>query len=567
MIAILLSYFFILYISLGIGVIFNKWIRLDNYNILFTVLIGFFFQIITSTFYAFYFPVNYYFFLINLTISTLFITCHFSLVKKIIRNTINSFSQFSISSKFLFLTIIIISLIHSSSVPFITDNESYYIQTIKWLNNYGLVKGLANLHLFFGQSSGWHILQSGFNFSFIAPNFNDLNGFLIIITSFFCLEKWGKYKLTGNKNDLFISLIIISLVFLFLFIASPSPDLPTIIIVPIIIYLFVESFHNNNNNSTHINLITVLILLVILIKVTVSPILILLLITLVKTKDFKHWKFPIVLSFIALSSFIIKNIVVTGYPLYPLSIGHELINVDWKLNNNLQQVYYQWTSMYGWQMNNWEEFSNLSFINKFWIWLNLPRLDGLLNKLILLSLFLFPFFNYKKKEMLYLYIYFLIQFIIFYITSPQYRFFLPVLLSIGLLISTDLLHKRVNIIKFLFVLNLVLLTLLGVLGLNFEGITNNNIMSMKHSLIPSQVISPRSITQFEDLEFIEYEIQNLKYFSPSKDSLFFWQTSNGPLPCVNKDMIEYFSTYYNHIPQMRTKNIKDGFLSSKPEHK
>lgn len=564
MIAILLSYFLILYISLGIGVILNKWVVLNNYNILFAILIGFFFQIITSTFYGLFFPLNYYFFLINLAISTLFIIYHFSLVKKIIRNTINSFYRFSISSKVLFLTIIIISLIHSSSVPFITDNESYYIQTIKWLNNYGLVKGLANLHLFLGQHSGWHILQSCFNFSFIASNFNDLNGFLIIITSFYCIEKWEKYKLTGNKNDLFISLIIISLVFLFLFIASPSPDLPVIIIVPIIIYLFGKSFHNSNKNGNHINLITLLILLVILIKVTVSPILILLLITLLKIKGFKHWKFPIYVSFIALSSFIIKNIIITGYPLYPIPFGHELINVDWKLNINLQQIYYQWTSMYGWQMNNWEEFSNLNFMNKFWIWLNLPRLNGLLNKLILLFLLLFPFLNYKKKEMPYLYIYFLFQFIVFYITSPQYRFFLPVLLSIGLMISSDLFHKRLIIIKSLFVLNLILLTLLGVIGLNFKDITNNNIMSMKHSLIPSQVISPRSITQFNDLEFIEYEIQNLKYFSPSKDSLFFWQTSNGPLPCVNKDMIEYFSTYYNHIPQMRTKNIRDGFLSAKP---
>lgn len=562
MIAILLSYFFILYISLGIGVILNKWVILENYNILFTILVGFLFQIITSTFYGLFFPLNHYFFLINLALSTLFIIYHFSLTKKIIRNTINSFYLFSISSKVLFLTIIIISLIHSSSVPFITDNESYYIQTIKWLNNYGLVKGLANLHLFFGQHSGWHILQSSFNFSFIASNFNDLNGFLIIITSFFCLEKWEKYKLTGNKNDLFISLIIISLVILFLFIASPSPDLPVIIIAPIITYLFIKSFQNNNEN--HINLITLLILLVILIKVTISPILILLLITLVKVKDFKQWKFPIFISFVAFSNFIIKNIVITGYPFYPLSFGHELINFDWKLNINLQEIFYQWTSMYGWQINNWEEFNKLNFINKFWIWLNLPRLNGLLNKLIVLFLLLYPFLNYKKKEMPYLYSYFLIQFIVFYFTSPQYRFFLPVLLSIVLLISSDLFHKRKNLIKSLFVLNLILLTLLGVVGLNFEDITNNNIMSMKHSIIPSQVIYPRSITQFEDLEFIEHEIQNFKYFSPSKDSLFFWQTSNGPLPCVNKDMIEYFSTYYNHIPQMRTKNIQDGFLSSKP---
>jgi hypothetical protein len=44
---------------------------------------------------------------------------------------------------------------------------------------------------------------------------------------------------------------------------------------------------------------------------------------------------------------------------------------------------------------------------------------------------------------------------------------------------------------------------------------------MKTSLNPSQIISPKPITQFEDLEFTEHQVQNLKYFSSSKDSLFF----------------------------------------------
>lgn len=563
MIQILLSYFFILYISLGMGVVFKKWIRLEKYNILFTILIGFFIQLIVSTFYAIFFPLNHLFFLINLILSSLGIVFHFSVVKQIICNTIQSFSNFSVSSKVVFLCIIIISLIHSSSLPFLTDNESYYIQTIKWLNEYGLVKGLANLHLFLGQSSGWHILQSSFNFSFITSNFNDLNGFLILLTSFFCLEKWEAYKSIENKNDLFISLTIIFLIFLFLFIASPSPDLPILLIVPIIIHLFIESFYNNN--SDYINLIAVLILFIVLIKVTIAPIIILLFIALLKTKDYNNWKLFIVLSFIALFSFIVRNSIITGYPLYPISLGNEFINIDWKLNNNLQQLYYQMTSMYGWQMNNWEEFSNLSFNDKFWTWLNLPKLNGVVNKLILLLLFLFPLFKYKKKVMNYLFAYFIIQFVIFYSTSPQYRFFLPILFSISLFFSADLLHGKIKTIKFLFVLNLVLLTALGVFGLNLDGIMNNNIMNKKYPLTSSQIISPRAITQFENLEYTKHEIQNLNYFSPSQDSLFFWQTSNGPLPCTNKKMTEYFSKYYNHIPQMRTENLKDGFLSAEPK--
>ena len=64
------------------------------------------------------------------------------------------------------ITVLIIA--QCSTAPFVIDNETYYIQTIKWLNEYGFVRGLANLHISLGQCSGWHILQSAFSFSFAS---------------------------------------------------------------------------------------------------------------------------------------------------------------------------------------------------------------------------------------------------------------------------------------------------------------------------------------------------------------------------------------------------------------
>lgn len=551
MITILLSYILIFYITLGLGVLFNKWLKLKNYNILFTVLTGLFVQLIISTFYAVLFPLNQYFFLLNLSIATLSIYFHFGAVKRIIKQSINTFHTFSNGSKILLLITVVLSLLHSSSLPFLTDNETYYIQTIKWLNNYGLVKGVSNLHPFFGQFSGWHIVQASFNFSFLVDNLNDINGFLIIMASFFMIEKWDEFKLTENKNDLFVALIFVSLVGIFMFIGSPSTDFPILVIAPIIVYLYLDLFQNNKEEN--INIIAILILLIILIKVTISPILLLLIVALIKVKNYKFWKTATVLSVISLVSFVIKNIVVSGYPLYPLDVGNELVNFDWKINNSIQY--------------NWEELSKQNFIQEFWTWINLPKLNGVLNKSILLFLVVFPVFIKKRKEIIFLYVYFIIQFIIFYLTSPQYRFFIPILLVMALFMGSKLLCKKNYAIKVLMVANLAILFFIGVFGLKLNKVTNSNIMSKKHALIPSQIIFPRAITQFENLEFNEHKLENLNYFSPTNDSIFFWQTSNGPLPCMNKNMIDYYSKYYNHIPQMRTGNIKDGFRSAKSNAK
>ena len=75
-------------------------------------------------------------------------------------------------NKILFGIISLLILAQCASPPLILDNESYYIQTIKWLNQYGFVKGLVNLHVFLGQTSGWHLLQSAFSFSFLYDRFN-----------------------------------------------------------------------------------------------------------------------------------------------------------------------------------------------------------------------------------------------------------------------------------------------------------------------------------------------------------------------------------------------------------
>jgi len=96
------------------------------------------------------------------------------------------------------ITILIIA--QCSTAPYVIDNESYYIQTIKWLNEYGYVKGLANLHIFFGQTSGWHIAQSAFNLSFLYPNFNDLSGFCLLLGNLFAILKLNSYFSNENKT-------------------------------------------------------------------------------------------------------------------------------------------------------------------------------------------------------------------------------------------------------------------------------------------------------------------------------------------------------------------------------
>ena len=71
------------------------------------------------------------------------------------------------------------------------------------------------------------------------------------------------------------------------------------------------------------------------------------------------------------------------------------------------------------------------------------------------------------------------------------------------------------------------------------------------------IIFPYQNSKYKtDFEYIGN--QHFYYYAP-KDIDFFWGTGNGPIPCINKEQIEYFEQNYNVKPQMRSIYLKDGF--------
>ena len=61
-------------------------------------------------------------------------------------------------------------------------------------------------------------------------------------------------------------------------------------------------------------------------------------------------------------------------------------------------------------------------------------------------------------------------------------------------------------------------------------------------------------------EKIIVNINGFKFYSPSDDA-FFWATGNGNLPCVNKKQVNYIKQSFGYVPQLRSKELKNGFKS------
>ena len=168
MILILLSWILFFFVFLSYGYTFSKVVKIQPTDLTITVLLGIIIQTILLTSCSFFYKIGTVVFAINLILSALLFYLGRNELITLLKNTYSTFYKFSTYTKLVMLLLLIIALKTSSDLPFLIDNESYYIQSIKWINEYGLVKGLANLHLFLGQMSPFHILQAGFNFNFIS---------------------------------------------------------------------------------------------------------------------------------------------------------------------------------------------------------------------------------------------------------------------------------------------------------------------------------------------------------------------------------------------------------------
>lgn len=202
MVLIFLNWMYIFWICLGMGMLIQPFVQ-KNSNLFFVLLFGLFGEMMLIHFFAIWLPINEIFYGANFLFASFIILIRFQTIKTQLKSCFADWKSWKIPIQILGVLLTILILMQSATKPFIVDNETYYIQTIKWLNEFGLVKGLANLHFFFGQMSGWHLLQSGFNFGFISNSLNDLNGFLMLIFTFFSLHHLNRFFQSRITMDLF----------------------------------------------------------------------------------------------------------------------------------------------------------------------------------------------------------------------------------------------------------------------------------------------------------------------------------------------------------------------------
>ena len=241
---------------------------------------------------------------------------------------------------FLFLIFVFVFCNMSHQPSSHHDDGLYYSTSVKWLQEYGTVKGLANINPRVAFDSSWLILQALYGFSFLhAGLFNHLNGLILLYVLVYAMG--GMLKLIRGDRSLPVlmrSLFILPvlafhrgassewMMFNFNFIESCTADLPVCLLIWIIFILFLESAAD----ASRVFLVLIYSLLAVTIKLSALPILLLPMFLMLRRKKIKPVLLYAGIAVLLLSPWIVRNVLLSGYLFFPFS-KLDLFQVSWKI--------------------------------------------------------------------------------------------------------------------------------------------------------------------------------------------------------------------------------------------
>lgn len=519
MLYILFTVIFLLPVLLGFGSIFMKLSGIYKSNISLKILTGIISITTIFTITAFFFPLN-----VLVEALILFIGLAAFFYFKEYKSVWNFFSE----HQWEFCVLAFITVFFGSYYPFILDHFGYYVPTVKWISEVGLVKGISNLDLVLGQMSMWHIFQAGFS-NFSDP-FLRVNTIVLITYLIYIFEKKS-----------WINLIFLPV--LYLFTQSPSPDLPVIAFSLMVL----NEVWRANTNSVLLFLISIFIFCI---KPTLIwvPLFVFLYSLLILKKSVKF----VLPGISILLLFFIKNIWVFGYPVFPM----QFLDLGWSWKPNAQllknsaEMAIEKTYDMQFTYSQIDQFSRWDYIKN---WFLLEGIKGKINTLFIISLIVFFVFALKKNSTLVwiLLVSVVTKSVLVLLFSAQYRFFIDVFFVIFFVFFVNRFSRKFSMIAF-FVMSSVLALFLSYPNLFKNHLPSFRVGSLMGSFKAEQFILPST---YDWHHYRSYQIGNLDFKVVDGYILSF----DIPIPAVSPD---YLKEYHDAgiFPQLKGKTLKEGFI-------
>lgn len=329
------------------------------------------------------------------------------------------------------------------------DTESYHIQNIKWIQEYGTVPGLANLHIRYGFNSSWFVAIGLLSPPFTGINtYQVVNGLLSCWLCFYFIEKinplfTGKTpSFSNNQFTGILVLLILSLVTWPMVRGNATTANYDFITTCCIVILLVETIYYSRFACLEEWILWPFFLFTI--RIINYPFLLLSIPVLwqwIKEKKWQRITGYASTGLIIIAPFIIRNVILTGYLLFPIH-QIDLFAVDWKASKKVTETLVDYIKYFN-RVNNMFQPIEKTRLYSFPSWIPLWYKNLFLydKPLVTLSLagYAFSIFKWKAirqqlhKQAQWMILIITLQLISWFFVAPDPRFaYGPLLGSIAL---------------------------------------------------------------------------------------------------------------------------------------
>ena len=267
------------------------------------------------------------------------------------------------------------------------DSDLYHAQAIHWIEDYGIVKGLGNLHVRLAYNSAAFPLSALYSMSFVTgKSYHVMSGFFALLLAWQCLD----LKNIVRRGHIILSDFarIMALYYLFSIfdeMVAPASDyfLSTIVFYIIIHWLDMNVRHEHS--YVPYILLAITGVYAVTIKLSAAPMLALSIVPIYRllherTKEkLRAFWVSLVIALIISIPFFIRNVIISGWLIYPVTFLN-FFNSPWKIPKGVAEFDAKEIKTFGRGYNDVLNYGDLKFNEWIGNWFNNL---GTVNKIML----------------------------------------------------------------------------------------------------------------------------------------------------------------------------------------
>ena len=215
------------------------------------------------------------------------------------------------------------------------DSGLYHAQAIRWIEEYGVVAGLANLHCRLAYNSSAFVLTALYSMSFLGgQSLHTVSGFMALVLA---IKGLDVIKVFSRKKVLVSDFVKVAMLFyisiIYTEMMSPASDYFAMLFLFYIVVTWIELEENREKDITPYGMLCVLLAVNVTIKLSSAIMLLLVLkpaIVLLKEKRYGQIGIYLFLGILAVFPYLARNVILSGWLVYPFP-AIDLFSFDWKI--------------------------------------------------------------------------------------------------------------------------------------------------------------------------------------------------------------------------------------------